>query len=96
MKNKPNTNTNKKMTQEEIEEIEEMKRFFDLKKKEIEEVNLKRKEIFKKMSEIEDETPFLKEEIELVYDEFKSRKNMKKKTIKILLDHIRTEPPPTP
>ena len=53
MKNKPNTNTNKKMTQEEIEEIEEMKRFFDLKKKEIEEVNLKRKEIFKKMSQIE-------------------------------------------
>ena len=45
------------------------------------------------MSEIEEETPFLKEEIELAYDEFKSRKNMKKKTIKILLDHIRTEPP---
>ena len=60
MKNKPNTNTNKKMTQEEIEEIEEMKRFFDLKKKEIEEVNLKRKEIFKKCQRSKMRLRFLK------------------------------------
>jgi hypothetical protein len=55
MNNKTNTNTNIKMTQEEIPQEEST--LLDLKKKEIEEVNLKRKDLFKKMSEIEDDIP---------------------------------------